>query len=86
MIRNSLENLISEETKKSPTYQLYKQHKQHRNMIDGLYQEYKYQAELKQIEENIYNRLVKGINIEIVDKATPAIKEIDKQIRDIFKK
>lgn len=83
MIRNSLENLISEETKKSPTYQLYKQH---RNMVDGFYQEYKHQAELKQMEENIYNRIMKDINIEIVDKATPAIKELDKQIRDIFKK
>lgn len=83
MIRNSLENLISEETKKSPTYQLYKQH---RNMVDSFYQEYKHQAELKQMEENIYNRLIKDINIEIVDKATPAIKELDKQIRDIFKK
>lgn len=55
-------------------------------MVDGFYKEYKHQAELKQMEENIYNRLIKDINIEIVDKATPAIKELDKQIRDIFKK
>lgn len=55
-------------------------------MVDSFYQEYKHQAELKQMEENIYNRLIKDINIEIVDKATPAIKELDKQIRDIFKK
>lgn len=55
-------------------------------MVDSFYQEYKHQAELKQMKENIYNRLIKDINIEIVDKATPAIKELDKQIRDIFKK
>lgn len=55
----------------------------HNEIMDEFYKEYKHQKELQDMEERLYNRIMKSINIKIVDAASPAIDEIGKQLSNI---
>ena len=50
---------------------------------EEMYQEYKHQKELLDMEERIYKRLEKRFDAAIVDQATPALKDLRKQLDNL---
>ena len=48
--------------------------------IQEFYDEWKHQVELQKMAEQIYQRVMKDINIKIVNDAEPAIQDLVKQI------
>ena len=57
---------------------------QTREFAEGLYKEYKHQRELQEMEERIFQRLMKKFVVEVKNEASPAIKEIKEEIDKLF--
>lgn len=41
---------------------------------------------MKEMEEEVYQRVMKSLSVEVKDEASPAIREIRKQIENLFSK
>ena len=46
--------------------------------------DYERKRELEAMEERIYQRVMKSLKVQVVDKATPAIKELNKEINKLM--
>lgn len=46
--------------------------------------DYEKKREMEAMEERIYQRVMKSLKVEVVDKATPAIKELNKEINKLM--
>ena len=57
--------------------------KQTKSFTDRYLEERRRTAMMREIEERVYKRVMKDIDIQIVDKATPALKDLEKQLMNI---
>lgn len=46
--------------------------------------DYEKKREMEAMEERIYQRVMKSLKVDVVDKATPAIKELNKEINKLM--
>lgn len=52
----------------------------HNRMLEETYQEFKHQRELEELEDRLYKRIMKDLSIEVVDKASPVIANLNKEL------
>lgn len=70
----------NEQSGKDPTQLLFEAH---RRIADRFLEERKREQELKELEERLYQRVMKSIDIKVVDNATPALKALEKQLQNL---
>ena len=51
---------------------------------EEVYQEYKHQKELMDMEERLYKRLEKRFDAAIVDQATPALRDLRQELGNLL--
>ena len=66
----------------SLTVQLYKHHKQ---LANKLRNEEQHKRELADLEERVYQRVMKRIQVEVKNEATPAIREIRRELENLIR-
>lgn len=59
--------------------------KQTRNIIDRVERERNRERELAELEERVYQRVMKSIRVEVQNQASPAIREIKRDIENMLK-
>ena len=57
--------------------------KQTKSFTDRYLEERRRTSMMREIEERVYKRVMKDIDIQIVDKATPALKDLEKQLMNM---
>lgn len=59
--------------------------KQHRNIIEKYERERNREKELAELEERVFQRVMKSIRVEVQNQASPAIREIKRDIENMLK-
>lgn len=57
----------------------------YQKQIEAFYNEYKHQTELKEMENRLYQRIMKDISVKVINEASPTIREIGKEFEKYFK-
>ena len=57
--------------------------KQTKSFTDRYLEERRRTSMMREIEERVYKRVMKDIDIQITNKATPALKDLEKQLMNL---
>lgn len=57
--------------------------KESSKIADRFLEERRRTSMMREIEERVYKRVMKDIDIQIIDKATPALKDLEKQLMNL---